>query len=137
MLMRNPAVLPLVLLLLGIVLGASGATIVVNTLNRRDAYARGVMNVMQHNYALLRQNQRQNHCDAQTNSASLGNLREFADGLEQTFYAEDAPDPPFLDYSQRLHDAIATASGADDCKALMAATNGIGAACDACHRQYR
>ena len=130
--MRN-----LILLVLGIVLGAAGGAITVNTLSRRDAYPRGVMNVMQHHYAALRHDVQLNRCDVKTTAASLGVLREFADGIEQTFYGDDTADAPFREYAQRMRDLVASASTASDCAGLAPAVDKIGAACEACHREYR
>src|SRR5450432_3034008 len=108
--MRN-----LILLLLGIALGAAGGTITVNTLNRRDAYPRGVMNVMQHHLAMLRQGIQLNRCQAGTASPALAGLNGLAADLEQTFYPDDTADTPFREYARRLREALAAATAATDC----------------------
>jgi cytochrome c556 len=130
--MRN-----LILLLLGIALGAAGGVVTVNTLNRRDAYPRGVMNVMQHHLAMLRHEAQLHRCEAETTSPALANLHGLAGDLEQTFYPDDTPDAPFREYAQQLRDALAAASAATDCSSLAPNVEKIGVACDACHRQYR
>jgi hypothetical protein len=130
--MRN-----LILILIGIIVGAAGGAITVNTLSRRDAYPRGVMNVMRHHYAALRQDVRLNRCDAKTAAAPLVILRELAGGIEQTIYADETPDAPFREYAQGLRDAVAATAAANDCTSLAPAVDKIGAACDACHREYR
>lgn len=130
--MRN-----LILLLLGITLGAAGGVITVNTLNRRDAYPRGVMNVMQHHLAMLRREVQLNRCDAQATSTQVARLHDLAGSLEQTFYPNDTADAPFREYAQRLRDALTATSSAIDCPSLAANLEKIGATCDACHRQYR
>jgi cytochrome c556 len=127
----------LILLVLGIVVGAACAAIGVNTISRRDAYPRGVMNVMQHQLMALKQDERGGHCDAKSTRTPLAILRDLAEGVELTFYADDTADAPFREYSQRLRDAVVLASDANDCPALVLAVDKIGAACEACHHQYR
>lgn len=129
--MRN-----LVLFLLGIAAGAVGATNIVNALRQRDAYPRGLMNVMQHYYATLREDVPRNRCtDAAAQRLHL--LHELAGEIETAVYGDDTPDAPFRDYNQHLLDAIPSPPAATDCAALTQALDRIGAACDACHRQYR
>ena len=123
--------------LLGIVVGTVAATNIVNALRQRDAYRRGVMNVMQHRYAALRHDLRLNRCDVKTTAPALASLYEFAGDLEQVFYPDDTVDTPFHEYAQRLRDALAATVVATDCPALAPTIGKIDAACDACHRQYR
>ena len=135
--MRKPALIKLALFLLGIAIGAIGAANIVNVLRQRDAYPRGVMSVMQHHYAMLRQELRLHRCNAIATTKPLASLREFAGDLEQVFYPDDTADAPFGEYAQRLRDVLAGASGVADCPALAPTVDKIGAACDACHREYR
>lgn len=135
--MRNPNLVKLALFLLGIAVGAIGAANLVNALRQRDAYPRGVMNVMQHRYATLRQELRLKRCEVKTTASALASLHEFAGDLEQVFYPDDTADAPFREFAQRLRDALDTASGVADCPALAPTVDKIGAACDACHREYR
>jgi cytochrome c556 len=130
--MRN-----LVLFLLGIAIGAIGAASIVNALRQRDAYPRGLMNVMQHHEALLRRAVRLNRCDAKITAPALGSLQELAKDIEAAFDSESTTDAPFREYAQRLRDTLAATSSAVDCPALASGVTKIGAACDDCHRQYR
>ncbi len=130
--MRN-----LILLLLGIAIGAAGGAMTVNTLNRRDAYPRGAMNVMQHQLGVLRHALALNRCEANTTSTPLDSLHGLAADLEPMFYPDTTPDAPFREYAQRLRDALAAAAAAGNCSALAAGAEKIGVSCDACHRQYR
>ena len=130
--MRN-----LILFVLGIAMGAFGAVNIVNTLRQRDAYPRGLMNVMQHHQAMLRQELRRNRCDAKTTAATLAGLAQSANDLEEAVYPDAIADAPFREYAQTLRDAVTSASASLDCPSLAPAVSKIGAACDACHRQYR
>ncbi len=130
--MRN-----LILLVLGMAIGALAAGNVVSALRQRDAYPRGLMNVMQHHYAALRDDVRLQHCGADS-AQHLAMLRELANGIETAIYADDPVEPPFHEYDQRLRDTLAIAPTTPaDCAALAPLLDKMGAACDACHRQYR
>ena len=123
-----------VLLLIGLVVGASSGIAVVNTLRQRDAYPRGLMDVMQHHYASLRDDIRRGHCEL--SARHLDMLRNLAGEIGDAVYGEDIPDSPFREYNARLLDAL-NAPNSTECKALAAQSQKIGATCDDCHRQYR
>ena len=127
--MRN-----LLLLLFGIVVGAIAAANIINTLRQRDAYPRGLMDVMQHHYGALRDAAKGGRCgDGMTRDFAV--LRQLSDEIATAVYASDTPDAPFREYDQRLHDALASTPA--NCAEASPALDRIGAACDACHRQYR
>jgi cytochrome c556 len=130
--MRN-----LILFAIGIAVGALGAVNVVNALRQRDAYPRGLMNVMQHHQGLLRQQLRRNRCDANAATAALASLQQSANDIEEAVYPGAIADAPFREYAQQLRDALAATPAPSDCPTLAQRVEKIGAACDACHRQYR
>jgi len=70
-----------VLLFIGLVVGASSGIAVVNTLRQRDAYPRGLMDVMQHHYAALRDDTRRGHCELSAHHLDM--LRNLAGGPER------------------------------------------------------
>ena len=121
------------LFLLGLALGAIAAANIVGALRQRDAYPRGLMNVMQHDLGTLREDVRTNRCNAGTQTA-LDRLRGLAGSIETAVYVAEPPDPPFAEYAQRLRAAIPPAL---ECKNLTHEVDRLGSACDACHRQYR
>lgn len=122
-----------ILFALGLAIGAIATANIVGALRQRDAYPRGLMNVMQHDLGVLREDARAQRCNAGA-TASLERLRELAGGIETAVYGSEPPDPPFAEYAQRLRVVIPPAL---ECKDLAQATNRIGTACDTCHRQYR
>jgi cytochrome c556 len=130
--MRN-----VILFVLGIAVGAFGAVNIANTLRQRDAYPRGLMNVMQHREAMLRQELRRHRCDANTTATALAGLKQSANDVEEAVYPDAIADAPFREYAQKLRDAVTAVSVSADCPTLAASVSKIGAACDACHRQYR
>jgi hypothetical protein len=131
--MRN-----LLLLGVGFLLGACVASIVCAAMNRRDAYARGTMQVMQHRYGQLRERLRTGacaHADLGTDKVLLSTL---TDDIGQAVFDGAAPDRPFEEYTQRLREAIGELpQSAPTCAALVPAVTRIGNACEACHQQYR
>ena len=129
--MRN-----LILLAIGLAVGAIAAMSVLNALGQRDAYPRGLMNVMQHHYAGLREGLRNNHCA--TAPADVDALRLLSRDVENAMYPDGSADPPFLEYEQRLDAGLIEASAAGtECAVLKPAVDKITAACDICHHQYR
>ena len=126
----------LILLVLGLGVGAIAATSAVNALRQRDAYPRGLMNVMQHHYATLRGEVREQRCG--DSSIHVTALKALAADIDGAIFPDATPESPFLEYEHRLGDALAQAAAASNlCPALAPAVEKITAACDACHRQYR
>jgi hypothetical protein len=122
-----------ILFVLGLAIGAIAAANIVSTLRQRDAYPRSLMNVMQHDAGLLRDAARANRCDIATQGA-LERLQGLAGDIETAVYGTEPPDPPFSEYAQRLRAAIPPSL---ECNRLPQTLDRVGAACDACHRQYR
>ena len=122
-----------ILFMLGLAVGGIAAANIVSTLRQHDAYPRGLMNVMQHDTGLLHDAARTNRCDAAT-QGTLERLHRLADDIETAVYGTEPPDPPFAEYAQRLRAAIPPSL---ECNRLPQTLDRVGAACDACHRQYR
>lgn len=128
----------LILLGLGLLLGAIGASTVVNALARRDAYARGVMNVMQHHYGDLRERLHDPKCATIDAGPERALLAAMAEQITLSQYGSATPDAPFREYTDRLRSAVADLPAQSAaCSALAPIATRIGNACDACHRQYR
>jgi cytochrome c556 len=129
----------LILFLIGLLAGAMGATIFVNTMRQRDAYARGLMDVMQHHYAGLRENIRARRCEATASTYAISQLRTLATDVDSAIYPDATPDAPFREFSSRLSTMLDAASAAApaDCTVLATHVQRIGKVCDECHQQYR
>lgn len=121
------------LFVLGLAIGAIATANIVGALRQRDAYPRGLMNVMQHDAGVLHQAARSNRCDAAA-TVALDQLRSLSAGIETAVYGTDPADPPFAEYAQKMRTAIPSTL---DCKSLATDLRNTDAACDACHRQYR
>lgn len=128
----------LTLLGLGLLLGVIGASTVVNALARRDAYARGVMNVLQHHYGDLRERLRDAKCATVDATGQRGMLAALTEEIAPSQYGSAAPDAPFREYTDRLRSAVADLPQQPAaCSTLAPVITRIGNACDSCHRQYR
>jgi hypothetical protein len=131
--MRN-----LVVLIIGIALGALIATTIVNALARHDAFPRGVMQVMQHHYGQIRNDLRARSCSSLNPAPEKALLNALVEEIGPAVYGDATPEPPFREFTQKLRDALAQLpDSAASCAALAPLVSKIGSACDDCHRQYR
>jgi len=127
---------PLLLVILGLVVGAMGATFALSALRQGTPFHLGVMAVMQHHMGVLRANVRAKQCDAKGSLAHLSRMRESAGDIREAFPGMDAP---FYGGGDKLLTALdgALAHAPDSCEALAGVLAPIGEACQACHQQYR
>ena len=127
----------LLLLLLGIALGAACSAYAVNALNRRSAYSDGVMTVMGHQMKSLGQNLKQNRCTPSDLTTQLQTLRLVANNIEPAF-ASMQGDAQFGRYASGLRAAADSALAAPltSCALASAAVDKVDKACDSCHRDY-
>jgi hypothetical protein len=127
---------PLLLVLLGLVVGAMGATFALSALRQGTPFHSGVMAVMQHHLGALRANVRAKQCDAKGSVGHLSRMGAMAGDIREAFPGMDTP---FYEAAERLRstlDGAATAAPAT-CEALTHALATVGEACQSCHRQYR
>jgi cytochrome c556 len=126
----------LLLLLLGLAVGAIAASFAGNALRERDAYPRAVMDLMQHHVGTLRGAIRARQCDGTTTTGHLQRLQVIATEIGPAF---PDVDQPFRDGAAKLENAlrVSAAAAPADCPALQAALKPIDDACDSCHRLYR
>lgn len=127
---------PLLLVILGLVVGAMGATFALSALRQGTPFHLGVMAVMQHHMGALRANVRAKQCDAKVSAAHLsrmqgsaGDIREAFPDMDAPFYAADGNLVAVLDAARAAVPAT--------CEALSSALARVGEACQSCHRQYR
>jgi cytochrome c556 len=126
----------LLLVILGLAVGAMGATFAISALRQGTPFHNGVMAVMQHHIGALRANVRAKQCDAKGNGAHLARMRETAGDIREAF-----PDmePAFIQADDGLLKSLdgALAAAPATCEALVAALKPVGDACQSCHQQYR
>jgi cytochrome c556 len=126
----------LLLLLLGLAVGAIAASFAGNALRQRDTYPRAVMDLMQHHIGTLGGSIRARQCDA---SASIGHLQRLQSAATEIGQAFPDADQAFYDGAAKLETALrgAVQAAPAGCPALQAALKPVDEACEACHRQYR
>ncbi len=126
----------LLLVILGLAVGAMGATFALSALRQGTPFHSGVMAVMQHHMGVLRGNVRAKQCDAKGSADHLSRMRETAGDIRQAF-----PDmePAFFQADDGLLKALdgAIAAAPGTCEALVAALKPVGDACQSCHQQFR
>jgi cytochrome c556 len=126
----------LLLVILGLAVGAMGATFALSALRQGTPFHDGVMAVMQHHMGLLQANVRAKQCDAKGSASHLGRLRETAGDIREAF-----PDmePAFAQADDGLLKALDQAVDATPgtCEALAAVLKPVGDACQSCHQRFR
>lgn len=127
---------PLLLVILGLVVGAMGAIFALSALRQGTPFHLGVMAVMQHHTDVLRANVRAKQCDAKASASHLSRMRQTAGDIHEAFPDMDAP---FYAAGDKLVTALdgTMATAPATCEALTVALARVGEACQACHRQYR
>jgi hypothetical protein len=129
----------IVLLVLGLVIGALGAVKVSNVLAMRDAYPRGVMSVMQHHLGTLDQDLQQGNCPAPATQMHLERLQAMQVEIVPAFAGDVGAKPDFQKHARKLEQSIARglAAAPADCPALGKVVSDIGGSCKSCHQIYR
>lgn len=128
----------LVLLLVGLAVGALCTLIAVNTLNRGTPYHRAVMTMMGQQMKAIDKSVKASRCAATDLSPRLQTLRLVANDIEPSFAGVE-DDPQFNRYAADLRaaaDAALTAPPAS-CAAASATLSNLGKACDSCHRDFK
>ncbi|PTR24677.1 cytochrome c556 [Luteibacter sp. OK325] len=126
----------LLLVILGLAVGAMGATFALSALRQGTPFHSGVMAVMQHHMGALRANVRAKQCDAKGNASHLARMRETAGDIRDAFPEMEAS---FFQVDDTLLTALdgAVAAAPTTCEALVAALKPVGDACQSCHQQFR
>lgn len=126
----------LLLVILGLAVGAMGATFALSALRQGTPFHSGVMAVMQHHMGALRSNVRAKQCDAKGNAPHLARMRETAADIRDAF---PEMEPAFFGADDTLLKSLdaAVAAAPTTCEALVAALKPVGDACQSCHQQFR
>jgi hypothetical protein len=127
------------LFLVGLLVGAVGVVMAMRALDaRKDHFPESVMQVQQWHMGKLKANMEQNRCNATDTLPHLQALRAMADDIEPAF-PDLADDARFTKAASDLRAAIdqARASPPLNCAGVGTAMKDIGAACKACHQDFR
>ena len=127
------------LFLVGLLVGAVGVVMAMRAIDaRKDHFPESVMQVQQWHMGKLKANMEQNRCNATDTLPHLQALRAMADDIEPAF-PDLTDDARFTKAASDLRAAIdqARASPPLNCAGVGTAMKDIGAACKACHQDFR
>ncbi|HXS73434.1 MAG TPA: hypothetical protein VN725_05265 [Rhodanobacteraceae bacterium] len=128
----------LLLVILALAIGAIAAAQVTGALRQRDAYPRGVMDVMAEHAGALDQALRGRHCATDATAPSFSMLVTMSGEIPLAF-PDLMSDKQFAKFAHDAHafDQQVAAHPPRDCPALRKAFAQINEHCDQCHRIYR
>lgn len=127
------------LFLVGLVAGVICTVMAMRALEaRKDPFHESVMHVQQWHMGQLKANTEQNRCNATDTLPHLQALRTMADDIEPAF-PDLRDDERFTKAASQLRAALdsARANPPLNCAGIGAAMQDIGAACKACHQDFR
>lgn len=127
----------LVCLVVGLLAGAILASMALNTMTRRNAWPRGLMNVMQHEFNVARRAARDGSCQQDPTGNAADHLRLIAGDLERALLPAGSKDPEFTKHADDLRAALAAWDVKAPCNLQTGALSTVNRSCDACHRDYR
>ena len=126
-----------VMLLLGVFIGAMGTVSVLNALREGNALPRGLMAVLDHRLDQVRTSIEGGQCtDAQRHFEAIHLL---AADIETAFLPLSANEALFSQYANDLVTRAGTAASntAVDCRVLKEQIGSVGDGCKACHRDFK
>ena len=128
----------LILVLIGLFVGAACTLIAMNALRQGTAYPNGVMAVMSAQMGALNDSVKQNRCASTDLTPRLQTLRHLGNDLEPAFLPTQ-DDERFIshasDYRAALDAALATPPS--DCAAANVALDRIKNTCQSCHADFK
>lgn len=128
----------LILLVVGLLVGALLTVIAINTLNRGTAYPNAVMALMGQQMKAIDQSIKQSRCASTDLTPRLQTLRFVANDIEPAF-ADMKDEVQFGRYAADLRSAADAAlmTPPASCAAATAMLSHLDKACDSCHRDYK
>ena len=124
--------------LLAAAIGSLAAVPVTGALRQRDAYPRGVMDVMAQHADALDRSLRAQRCGADRTAGDFAMLVTMSGEIPRAFPGLMA-DRQFAKFANDAHafDRQAAANPAAECAGLRKTLAQVGQHCDQCHQQYR
>lgn len=128
----------LILVLIGLFVGAACTLIAMSALRQGTAYPNGVMAVMSAQMRALDTSIKQNRCASADLAPRLQTLRHLGNDLEPAFLPTQ-DDERFIQHATTLRAALdaALAATPSDCAAAGVAVDRIQNGCQACHRDFK
>ncbi|HET6603944.1 MAG TPA: hypothetical protein VFG21_06980 [Xanthomonadaceae bacterium] len=135
---RESTMRVLLMFLLGLATGAVAATMAVRALSEGNEFPHGVMALMSYHVGELGDLVEAGHCDAPALQGHVATLGWVAQDIEAAFLPTGADDSLFGRHARTLRDRIqALPAGYGDCPAFGKLRGEVGAACKACHQDFR
>lgn len=128
----------IVLLLVGLAVGALCTVIAINALDRGTSHRDAAMTMMAEQMRAMGASLKANKCTATDLMPRLQTLRFVANDIEPAF-AGEIDDPQFNRYAADLRAAadLALASPPASCQAASATVSNLKRSCDSCHREFK
>jgi cytochrome c556 len=127
----------LVGLLMGAVIGGLLAMTLANALQRRNAWPRALMNVMQHELGGARSAVKGGTCVSSALQRASAHLTLLAEDLEPALLEPGSKDRVLSQYAAEFRKVVSAWNPAMACALQAEALTVIANACEACHRDYR
>ncbi|MBA8883182.1 hypothetical protein [Dokdonella fugitiva] len=127
----------LICLVVGALAGVIVAGMFTSAMQRRNAWPRALMNVMQHELGAARSAARDGACTVPAQARSAAHLRLVAGDLEGALLAAGTKDRVLSQYITDFGKAVTAWDAAAACPRQAEALTTIANACEACHRDYR
>lgn len=128
----------LILVLIGLFVGAACTLVAMSALRQGTAYPNGVMAVMSAQMGALNNSVKQNRCASADLAPRLQTMRHLGNDLEPAFLPTE-DDERFIEHASNLRAALdaALAATPSDCAAAGVALDRIQSGCQACHRDFK
>ena len=135
----NKSLQALILLVVGVIIGAVCTSFAINTLSKGSAYPKGVMAVQGAHMGALNKLQTENRCTTAEIQPHLIAMRIVASDIEPAFKSLSEADIQFVRYAGDLRRAVdlQLAKSINNCPDLVTGLSEIKKACDNCHRDYK
>ena len=129
----------IVMLVLGLFIGAFGAVTAVSALRQETPLSKSVMRVSGYHFSQLRKLKQGGRCEVSAIEPHLRTMRAVADDINAAFLPTGSDDTAFQDHADKYRQALDTAlvSVAGTCPALDTTLVSVGATCKACHQEFR
>ncbi|HEU4663661.1 MAG TPA: hypothetical protein VFS55_06495 [Dokdonella sp.] len=127
----------LICLVVGVLAGAILAGMYASAMQRRNAWRRALMNVMQHELGAARTAARNGACTTPAQRRSADQLHFVAGDLDTALPGAGANDRVLRQYIADFRGAVAAWDAVAPCPQQAEALTAIANACEACHRDYR
>lgn len=126
----------LILIVIGLVVGAFGTHMLERTINARHAYPRAVMDIMAHHYGAMKSSVKNKQCSAETTARHLESMHVVSRDIGAAFGTDDSH---FNELADKLQVSLTDAAQNPpaDCESLASSLDAIHKHCAACHTEYR